>query len=213
MLALSSETSPLGFRFLFPEQTTTETPYAVDYIFGLTSPLWPAMETLARLISQNQLEQDVVEEAERLERHLHSIAIAVESENDPTTMHNTDLEAMRQIAVAYKNSALLTLYKRFLLPHDARYWPQFQNAYTSALDALLRICLLSGPMSTMTWPLYTVASCAESRSDRIALQGMFDKVFHRQQANVLQGARDAVQQKWQQDRISEPQDPRRLLLG
>lgn len=213
MLALSSQSAPLGFGSLFPEQALATTPVVVDDIFGLSSPLWSAMEVLAHLNSQHQMGEDVTHEAQKLEQHLHTIPTGTNLLDDDPQLHSPDLEAMRQIATAYKNSALLMLYSRFLLPNDTRYTTSLNDAYRSAFDALLRICLLSGPMSTVPWPLYTVASLAESASDRIALQCVFDKLFERQQAQVVQSARDAAIRIWQNDSVVQPEDSGLLLLG
>ncbi|UNI13562.1 hypothetical protein JDV02_000293 [Purpureocillium takamizusanense] len=124
------------------------------------------------------------------------------------TPTGVDAEAMVQIAQTYKYSSLLTLYSSTLLDggcaiasgaaQSSSPPPSLvqQETYRRALDSLLRVCVLSGTMSTLTWPLYTVALQARSASDRTLVEQMFARLQQRQHMRVVDDARRSAAKHW-----------------
>ena len=148
----------------------------------------------------------------------------------PTTT-DVDAEAMVQIAQTYKYSSLLTLYSSTLLdgadgdteaspPRRAEEAALLQETYRRAFDSLLRVCVLSGTMSTLTWPLYTVALQARSASDRTPVEQVFVRLQQRQNMRVVEDARRSAATHWGRGRlvdsaaaIQEASGDAAILLG
>ena len=67
--------------------------------------------------------------------------------------------------------------------------------YRQALDRMLRVCILSGPMSTLVWPLHTLAFSAISDSDKTFIQDLFKKSNERQHMKVVEVASHGIPYK------------------
>ena len=187
MTALSLHEQPL----LAASIAGTETG-EIDEIFGLAGSLWPMMHALADLIARRRSGQDVTAEAALLEQRLSSWSF---NRNSGST--DVDEEAMLQIAQTYRHSGLLTLHSGSLLEDGSTLQRQrIEETHRAAIDSLLRVCVLSGTMSTLTWPLFTVAMSSTSASDRIVLQHVFSKLLERQHMKVVEGARDKILETW-----------------
>jgi hypothetical protein len=182
-------------------------PYTeMDEIFGLARSLWEVVEDLTDLLAQPELHsEEAISQAQQLEARLQCWEPATLLGNEADAVVE---EAMAQIAHSQKYSALLTLYAAIpqLTPCDRedpsqrgrpQHYKQPQEVYRNALESLLRVCVLSGPMSTLTWALYTVSTVAESASDRTILQCVFAKLAEQQHMNVVQSAMEEVQRRWQ----------------
>ena len=208
MVALSLHEEPL--LPCFPKSITVR---EVDETFGLTGSLWPYLYHLAILLARHKRGENVTNDASILERQLSSWSI-----EDVAVSPDVDKEAMMQIAQTYKYSALLMLYTGLLVPSGMIVnQTQVADIQRAAIDSLLRVCVLSGTMSTLTWPLYTVAMSSTSASDKIVLQHVFSKLLERQNMKVVEGARDKILQAWNTkdpDAVTQcdPQTPE-VLLG
>ena len=184
----------------------------VDETFGLVGSLWPMMHSLADLLARRKHGEDITNEAMVLEQKLQSWAI-----DTPGGNGDVDEEAMMQIAQTYKYSALLTLYTGCLVPNANQ--EQVTRTQRAAIDSLLRVCVLSGTMSTLTWPLFTVAMSSTSASDKVVLQHVFSKLLERQHMKVVEGARDKILQTWDRKlldldgMIQHEQESPEVLLG
>jgi Fungal specific transcription factor domain len=164
----------------------------VDETFGLTGSLWPMMHTLADLLARRKYGEDVTQEAVLLEQSLSTWS--VERHGAST---DVDEEAMMQIAQTYKYSGLLALHICLIIGNGSNAnHEKVEVIQRAAIDSLLRVCVLSGTMSTLTWPLYTVAMSSKSVSDRTVLQHVFSKLLERQHMKVVEGARDKILQTW-----------------
>lgn len=194
MLALSLGRQPLvvnGIR-------GPELPDTIDTVFGCAGRLWPLMYRLADLIGRIRLGQDGMSEAQSLIESLE--AWPVESSIGPST--DAYMEAMLQIARAYRFCGILIL--RMTLSSSRQDSASDQNvfetkdeeAYRSAFDSVLRVCVLSMPMATLTWPLYIVGRLAVSTSDRTVIMHIFSQFLEKHHMKVVDGARKAVWAYW-----------------
>ena len=181
MVALSLHERPL----LSPSPVPVSTGQ-VDETFGLVGSLWPMMHHLADLLARHKSGEEITSEAVLLEQSLQSWSVNFSG--------GSDEEAMMQIAQTYKYSGLLTLYTGLHLPTVSQ--EQVVATQRAAIDSLLRVCVLSGTMSTLTWPLFTVAMSSTSASDKVVLQHVFSKLLERQHMKVVEGARDKIIQTW-----------------
>ncbi|KAL3965312.1 hypothetical protein ACCO45_002316 [Purpureocillium lilacinum] len=112
-----------------------------------------------------------------------------------------------------------------MLERELRSWSIEQEAallqetYRRAFDSLLRVCVLSGTMSTLTWPLYTVALQARSASDRTLVEQVFVRLQQRQNMRVVEDARRSAATHWGRGRlvdsaaIQEASGDAAILLG
>lgn len=184
MASLSLRQRPLGFNH-FPQEISS----GFDSIFGLSGSLWPLIINLADLLACQNNGEDISMQARRLEEQLRSWSA-------PLTIDQTysGQEAMLQIARAFKYTSLLTLYK-MCLGEDYTDAESLKCVYNSAVDSLLRTCALSGPMSTILWPLYTIGLYAESR-DQAVIRGIFSKFSERQHMMVVETAHETVRNSW-----------------
>ena len=99
MLALSMETRPLLINSRHDSIFTDK----LDTVFGCTGRLWPLMHRLADIVGRLREGEDMTHEAEELAASLEAWSI----ETMPTA--DAYLEAMFQIAQAYKYCGLLVL--------------------------------------------------------------------------------------------------------
>ena len=107
-----------------------------------------------------------------------------------------DLEALMQISNAYRASVLLVLHHEVLNTKEAEI---LNRVYRQALDSLLRIAALDGPMatySTSVWPLFTVGKYAQSASDRTILGHIFMKIYRRHHMKIVDTAEQSMNQLW-----------------
>lgn len=206
ILALSTKQPLLNFelentRLLAP---TVSQNLEIDDVLGFTKPLWPMLESVANL--QARLFQDGevrMDQVERLEEQISSWDVE-RTVSHCTGMDNIYGEAMLQIALSHKYSALLSLYSTFpgAAGHGCNRIIQSdltQVAYRHALDSLMRVSVLSRTMSTILWPLYTVSMVADSTSDQLILQTIFDRFFQQHHMNVVRGAGDIVLKWWHKE--------------
>lgn len=190
MLALSLGRQPLViFGVHGPEFTDR-----IDTVFGCAGRLWPLMHRLADLIGRVRLGEDGREEAQSLIGSLQVWSI----ESAPSA--DAYMEAMVQIARAYKFSGILML-RMMISSTDSSMdhgmlSSQDQELYHSAFDSVLRVCVLSMPMATLTWPLYIVGRLAGSASDRTVIMHIFSQFLEKHHMKVVDGARKAVWSYW-----------------
>jgi hypothetical protein len=217
MVSLSLREVPLRSIYYPPEGYT-----GVDGTFGLVGSLWPVMETLAVIIALQASGEDITEQAKMLELQLHSWSV---QQADETVKENDiNQEAMLQIAKAYQCCSLLTLYSSIVSPEasatnyddDIRFTQEelSQQIYQQALDSLLRVCVLSGPMSTLTWPVYTIGMLAKSTGDKTIVRRIFATLNERQHMKVVEAASNRVTKHW--DLTSSKTDgnrPMAIFLG
>lgn len=204
MLALSMETRPLLINSSHDSIFTDN----LDTVFGCTGRLWPLMHRLADIVGRLREGEDMTHEAEDLAASLEAWSI----ETPPTA--DAYLEAMFQIARAYKYCGLLIL--RTILcgncPSEAT--GRDREIYRAAFDSVLRVCVLSTPMSTLTWPLYVVGKLATSTSDRTVIMHIFSQFLEKHHMKVVEGARNAVEAYWGQgERDTNWESPAPVLLG
>ena len=185
MVALSLHECPL-----LPCLPSSIVPSQVDETFGLTGSIWPIMHNLASLLARYKHGEDVTNEALILEQNLLSWSF-----NSSNSGYDADEEAMMQIAQTYKYSGLLTLYTGLCVP--TAHQEHVVAMQRAAIDSLLRVCVLSGTMSTLTWPLFTVAMSSTSACDKVVLQHVFSKLLERQNMKVVEGARDKIIKMWE----------------
>ena len=182
----------------------------VDETFGLMGSIWPIMHNLATLLARRKHGEDVTSEALILEQNFLSWSI-----NLSNSGYDAHEEAMIQIAQTYKYGGLLTLYTGLHVPSANQ--EHVTATQRAALDSLLRVCVLSGTMSTLTWPLFTVAMSSTSASDKVVLQHVFSKLLEHQNMKVVEGARDKIIETWSTKSLNgvvehEQQTPE-VLLG
>ena len=220
MVSLSLCEKPLG-----PLSTDTSVQPGIDGTFGLLGTFWPLMQRLAAVLAtcQNPAVGVTSMDVEILAAQLEAWR---PEETHPTLNEaDTDHQAMLQIAKAYKYSSLLTLYTR-MRPRVSYNFPIVDNAdglgydrstiqhtYQQALESLLRTCVLSGPMSTLVWPLYTVALLAQTVGDKTITQHIFSKLDERQHMQVVKAASDSVKRSWLQADLNIGQGAAGILLG
>ena len=204
MIALSLHENPLVLSHCPHEPST-----GVDETFGLAGSLWPMIHSLAAILASKKRGADVEQEAQLLEIQLRSWSI--ERIKDAVDETHVNQEAMLQIARAYKYSSLLTLYST--MPQFEDREDVLQDTYRQAFDSLLRVCALSGTMSTLTWPLYTVALLARSMGDRTIVRHIFSKLIDRQHMKIVEEARDSAIRHWDKTREIQDKDNVAILLG
>lgn len=190
MLALSLGRQPLVVSDVHGPEFTDRT----DTVFGCAGSLWPLMHRLADLIGRIRLGENGREEAQSLIGSLQTWSIESSQSADAY------MEAMVQIARAYKFCGILML-RMMMEPAnpDADHGflnPQDQELYRSAFDSVLRVCVLSTPMATLTWPLYIVGRLAGSTSDRTVIMHIFSQFLEKHHMKVVDGARKAVWSYW-----------------
>lgn len=151
MIALSLHRIPLDLPYN-PELSHGP----IDEIFGLTAGLWPTMHLVAQILASKDRPVADAEMLARARGLVDQLAepYAVEvAEQEATQGHSVvDLEALVQISNAYRASVLLVLHHEVLQTHDP---DPLAKVYRQALDALLRIAALDGPMATYS----TSVSC------------------------------------------------------
>ncbi|OQE17999.1 hypothetical protein PENSTE_c019G09560 [Penicillium steckii] len=212
MLALSLGRQPLVVNGV----PGPEIPDRIDTVFGCAGRLWPLMHRLADLIGRIRLGQNGISEARSLIQSLE--AWSIESSPGPST--DAYMEAMLQIARAYKFCGILMLRMTLSSSLDSAsdqelLEMQDEEVYRSAFDSVLRVCVLSTPMSTLTWPLYIVGRLAGSTSDRTVVMHIFSQFLEKHHMKVVDGARMAVWAYWG-ERMSQRQNWKSLppvLLG
>jgi hypothetical protein len=181
----------------------------VDTVFGCTASLWPLMHHLADLIGRARLGDDIIEDSKHLMAALHGWSIESSFGTDAYA------EAMVQIARSYKFCGLLMLRQAVHgqnPKHHEYSTPQGDEEYRSAFESVLRVCVLSLPMATLTWPLYVVGKLASSTSDRTVILHIFSQFLEKHHMMVVDGARAAVQAHWEERRPSWHQSAP-VLLG
>ncbi|CAI7640119.1 unnamed protein product [Penicillium pancosmium] len=190
MLALSLGRQPLVICGVHGPEFTDR----IDTVFGCAGRLWPLMHRLADLIGRIRLGEDGREEAQSLIGSLQVWSIESSQSSDAY------MEAMVQIARAYKFCGILML--RMIIisadpdPDHGLLNSQDQELYRSAFDSVLRVCVLSTPMATLTWPLYIVGRLAGSTSDRTVIMHIFSQFLEKHHMKVVDGARKAVWSYW-----------------
>lgn len=217
MVSLSLREQPLGHL-----ATDIEVYPGIDGTFGLLGTFWPFMQKLADVLARESAGKDAWLDVEILIHQLQ--AWCPEETHNALDEGDTDHQAMLQIARAYKYSSLLTLYTRTRtsrsyggdeIAQDDDFngdRERIQKTYRQALDSLLRTCVLSGPMSTLVWPLYTVALRADSTGDKTITQHIFSKLNERQHMQVVKAASDSVKRSWDQT-ASQRENAVGILLG
>lgn len=202
MLALSLERQPLQMNGSFASDLSDN----VDTVFGCTASLWPLMHHLADLLGRARLGDDITEDSKHLMAGLHAWSIESSFGTDAYT------EAMVQIARSYKFCGLLML-RQAVQGQSLEYaTPQDDEVYKSAFNSVLRVCVLSLPMATLTWPLYVVGKLASSTSDRTVILHIFSQFLEKHHMKVVDGARAAVQAHWEERRSGWKQSAP-VLLG
>ncbi|KAJ6021208.1 hypothetical protein N7540_006712 [Penicillium herquei] len=195
MLALSMERRPL----LITGHNGPEFIDKMDTVFGCAGQIWPLMHRLADLLARVQLGEDVSHDAQSLIESLHAWSI----ESSPSS--DAYLEATVQIANAYKFCGILMLQR--VIPQieteSGNLQQQHREIYRSAFDCVLRVCVLSTPMATLTWPLYVVGRLAQSASDRTLILHIFSQFLEKHHMMVVDGAKNAVKNHWNEE--STPQ--------
>jgi hypothetical protein len=195
MIALSLQKAPLGLPYN-PELSSG----SIDSIFGLTAGLWPTMHLIAQVLANKDqviLDEVVLSQARDLAKQLSDTQTIESSAQHPASgQAEVDLEALLQISNAYRASVLLVLHHEVLNTQD----PEILNrVYRQALDSLLRIAALDGPMatySTSVWPLFTVGKYAQSGSDRTILRHIFMKIYRRHHMKIVHTAEQSMNQLW-----------------
>ncbi|CEJ59626.1 hypothetical protein PMG11_08243 [Penicillium brasilianum] len=205
MLALSLEIRPLQIN----ADSGSDFSDNVDTVFGCTASLWPLMHHLADLMGRARLGDDITEDSKHLMAELHAWSIESSFGTDAYA------EAMVQIARSYKFCGLLMLRQAVhgqKPKHHKNSTLQGDEEYRSAFDSVLRVCVLSLPMATLTWPLYVVGKLASSTSDRTVILHIFSHFLEKHHMKVVDGARAAVQAHWEGRRPSWHQSAP-VLLG
>ena len=219
MVSLSLRECPLNFSV-----AAQELQIGIDGTFGLLAGVWPLMQQLADILAYQTLTSKLLTDIERLVQQLQ--AWSPEQMHEALDERNTDHQAILQIAKAYKYSSLLTLYTRFPLSclpnqssrvadgHDfGEMRTQVEETYRQALDSLLRAGMLSGPMATLVWPLYTVAMSANSIGDKTITQHIFKQLNERQHMQVVKVARESVERSWNHPSSDQQHGLATILLG
>lgn len=186
----------------------------IDPVFGYAGSLWPLMHRLANLVGRIRQGEDVATTAEEVQLLAHSLQ---EWSIDSCSSTVAYLEAMVQIARAFKFCGLLVLRAAMSSSSTtAAAAPEEESdIYRCALDCLLRVCVLSTPMATLTWPLYVVGQLAVSPGDRTIVLHIFSQFLNRHHMQVVNGAKNAVTAHWGQD-LSDGmswKSPMAVLLG
>ncbi len=172
----------------------------IDAVFGLTAELWPTMHLVAHMLANK--DQVMVDEVISLQaRNLATKLSETQTVDYPIQHHEegqaeVDLEALIQISNAYRASILLVLHHEVLKTQDPDI---LTRVYRQALDSLLRIATLDGPMatySTSVWPLFTVGKYAQSTSDRTILRHIFLKIYRRHHMKIVDTAEQSMKQLW-----------------
>ncbi|KAJ5141711.1 fungal specific transcription factor domain-containing protein [Penicillium atrosanguineum] len=180
----------------------------MDTVFGCTGRLWPLMHRLADIVGRLRGGKDITHEAGALAESLEAWPI----ETPPPA--DAYLEAMCQIARAYKYCGLLLLRKILSDHYPDEATGRDREIYRAAFDSVLRVCVLSTPMSTLTWPLYVVGKFATSTSDRTVIMHIFSQFLEKHHMKVVEGARNAVEAYWGQgERNMNWEPPAPVLLG
>ena len=208
MIALSLRKAPLGLPYN-PELSVG----SIDSIFGLSAGLWPTMHLIAQVLANKHqvlMDDNVLSQAQNLAAQLSDTnAVEFPAQQAVSGQAEVDLEALVQISNAYRASVLLVLHHEVLNTQD----PEILNRiYRQALDSLLRIAALDGPMatySTSVWPLFTVGQYAQSASDRTILRHIFSKIYRRHNMKIVYTAEQNMKQQWmaEVDRNAKPPSP------
>ena len=195
MVALSLRKVPLGSPYKQDQSGD------IDPIFGLTARLWPTLHFVAKFLASKEAmlidEGTSLKALELTEQLSEPFTINAAAQENLNGRSRVDLEALVQISNAYRSSVLLILHHEVLDTQD----PEMLNrTYRQALDSLLRIAALDGPMatySTSVWPLFTVGRYARSSSDRTILRHIFLKIYRRHHMKIVKTADISMNQVWQ----------------
>jgi hypothetical protein len=214
MLAFSLGRQPLELS-INNHADNTQQVEPIDQVFGCSSSLWPLMHELADVIVRAQAGEDVNDKARMLKFRLQSWSV------DSVGLNEAEFEAMVQIAQAYKFCGLLALRMAILsITSEDNYDVSSAvsaeyDIYQSAFSSLLRVCVLSTPMATLTWPLYVVGWLATSSGDRTVILHIFSQFLNRHNMKVVDGARNAVMAHWGEDHSAQMkwQNSTHALLG
>lgn len=179
----------------------------IDGTFGLVGTLWPKMHMLADVLARSQDGGEVMDDVEYLEREL-LLWIPEEPRGRTASGNSIYEQAMVYIAKAYKYCGLLTLYST-IVPRPEL----LEQTYQQAFDSLLRVSVLSGPLSTVMWPLYTVAMLASTAADKTITQHIYSKLNDRQHMKVVKAASDNVSRHWKAEPINTNEGSPTVLLG
>lgn len=201
-VSLSLHERPLG-TLAFPIDSLS----GIDGTFGLVGTLWPKMHMLADVLARSQDGGEVTDDVEYLEREL-LLWIPEEPEGRAASGNSVHEQAMVYIAKAYKYCGLLTLYSKIMPRPELS-----KQTYQQAFNSLLRVSVLSGPMSTVMWPLYTVAMLASTAADKIITQHIYSKLNDRQHMKVVVAASDNVSRHWKAGFINTYESSPTVLLG
>lgn len=167
------------------------------------------MHRLADIVGRAKEGENMTREAEVLATGLEACAI------DSSPSADAYLEAMVQIAQAYRFCGLLVLRTAILSDvGSSEVTGRDREIYRAAFESVLRVCVLSTPMATLTWPLYVVGKLAKSASDRTVIMHIFEQFLEKHNMKVVDGARNAVKAYWGQgSRGMDWQPPAPVLLG
>ena len=214
MVALSLRERPLGFL-----TEADEIAPGVDGTFGLLGTLWPLMQTLAEVLATSKQSVANFDVMKVLIQKLKSWR--PEAASPFLDEHDADHQTMLQIARAYKNASLLTLLKHISqsgngyhddYSKDEHLESEISTTYRAVLDSLLRACVLSGPMSTLVWPMYTGWMSATSAADQTITQHIFAKLNERQHMKVVECASQTVERAWKGTELDQLTGPPDVLL-
>lgn len=149
------------------------------------------MHRVAEVVSRARHGHDVSDESRILESALQTWSI--------DSIHATDSysEAMAQIAQSYKLCGLLVL--SAVTPSGNSSAEEAENVYKDALNSILRVCVLSTSMATLTWPLYIVGRLARTAGDRTVVSHIFSQLFEKYHMRVVEGAKNAVTDRWKEN--------------
>lgn len=214
MVALSLRERPLGFL-----ADADDFAPGVDGTFGLLGTLWPLMQTLAEVLATADSSVEKFDAVSELIRQLKSWC--PEAARPLLNERDADHQTMLQIAKAYKYCSLLTLLKHTSQSakahqvngnNDDAFESEIAATYREVLDSLLRACVLSGPMLTLVWPLFTVGMAAESAADKTITQHIFAKLNERQHMKVVECASEMVERAWKRIEMDQWTGPPDVLL-
>ena len=144
MTALSLQTTPLSSPY--QAESADE---KIDPIFGLTTRLWPTMHLVAQVLASTEspmMDETIIAQARDLVDRLSKPDTAVDVERQNADENaRVDIEALVQISNAYRTSILLILHHEVLDTQDTE---TLNSVYREAIDSLLRVSALDGPMAT-----------------------------------------------------------------
>jgi hypothetical protein len=184
-----------------------------DSVFGLAGSMWDSMYSLAGLVSRKTEGKPIAAEAQDLALSLLTDPNPCPEKPSGSTVSDDGYESLFQIANAYR-SALVVLYTDLLVDEITVSSDFVQSLYESALHSLLRASTLtSDVMLTTLWPLHTVGMRATSRSDKMIIRKIFEKLKETHHKNCVNSAWDEVQRSWAEGQWTLRHENREILFA